>query len=216
MRSILLVLPAMLASAPAFAQQVDEQFWLQTNVHVPIAKKTRLTIEGIARWSDRNNGLFHTEIGGILGYKIADNVEIGFGYRHVAGHAGNTADDEDRLRQHVVATFGRISTRLRVDERFHPDGDEIGVRIRPLVRYNHPIGKGYALFASHESFVMANSTDWGQRSGYDRMRNIAGVVIPVSKKLSADVGYLNQYRFGKGGARDQMDHAMTVQLSWSL
>lgn len=216
MRSILLVLPVTLASAPAFAQQVDEQLWLQTNVHVPIAKKTRLTIEGIARWSDRNNGLFHTEIGGILSYKIADNVEIGFGYRHVAGHNGNTADDEDRLRQHVVATFGRVSTRLRVDERFHPDGDEIGIRIRPLARYNHPIGKGFALFVSHESFIMANSTNWGQRSGYDRMRNIAGVVIPVSKKLSADVGYLNQYRFGKGGARDQMDHAMTVQLSLSL
>ncbi len=216
MRSILLTLPIVMMSAPAFAQQVDEQIWLQTNVHVPIAKKTRLTIEGIARWSDRNDGLFHTEIGGILSHKIADNVEIGFGYRHVAGHNGNTADDEDRLRQHIVVTLGRVSTRLRVDERFHPDGDEIGIRIRPLVRYNHPIGKGYALFVSHESFFMANSTDWGQRSGYDRMRNITGVVIPVSKKLSADVGYLNQYRFGKSGARDQMDHAVTIQLSLSL
>ena len=216
MRSILLVLPALMASAPAFAQQVDEQLWLQTNVHVPIADKTRLTLEGIARWSDRNDGLFHTEIGGILSYKIAKNVEIGVGYRHVAGHNGNLADDEDRLRQHVVVTLGRFTTRLRVDERFHPDGDEIGFRVRPLVRYNHPIGKGYALFTQHESFIMPNSTSWGQRAGYDRMRNQAGVVVPVTKKLTADIAYLNQYRFGKRGARDQMDHALSVQLSWSL
>ncbi|MBB5710325.1 DUF2490 domain-containing protein [Sphingomonas xinjiangensis] len=207
---------ALLLPATAAAQTEDAQLWTQTNVNIGLSEDTRLTVEGIARWSDRQDGLFHTELGGIVSHKLSEHVEVGFGYRHVAGHGGNTADDESRLRQHVVLTFGRITGRFRVDERFHPDGNEIGFRIRPLIRYNHPVGNGVSLFASHESFFMANDTRWGQSAGYDRMRNLVGVTVPLMKDLSADIGYLNQYRFARDGNRAQMDHAMSLQLSLSL
>ncbi|RZM09549.1 MAG: DUF2490 domain-containing protein, partial [Sphingomonas sp.] len=104
-----------------------------------------------------------------------------------------------------------------VDERFADRGSEVGFRVRPLVRYNHRIGRdGWAVFVSHESFYLPNTTDAGQRRGYERMRNIAGVAVPLGKRMIADVGYLNQYRFGRGGARAQMDHALTVQLTINL
>lgn len=210
--ALLLITPT-----PALAQQQDEQLWLQVNTNVPLTGRLRLTLEQIGRFSDRQDGLYQTEFGGILGYKVADNVEFGFGYRKVGFHSANPGANEDRLRQHVVATFGRVTTRFRIDERFHPRGDEIGFRIRPLVRYNLPVGgNGFALFASHESFFLPNSTTWGQRSGYERMRNVAGVVLPLGKWLSADVGYLNQYRFARGTSRAQMDHALSLQLSISL
>jgi hypothetical protein len=210
--------PALLLLAPAVHAQTaeDTQLWLQTNANVGIGDDTRVTLEGIARFSDRQDGLFHTEIGGIVSHKLSKHVEIGFGYRHVAGHGGNTADDENRLRQHVVLTFGRLTSRFRIDERFHPDGNEVGIRLRPLFRYNHPIGKNMALFASHESFFMANSTDWGQRAGYDRMRNWVGVTVPIAKGISSDIGYLNQYRFARNGGSAQMDHALSMQLSLNL
>lgn len=214
---VLLALASLSFAAAAHAQTAeDSQLWLQTNANVGIGDDTRLTLEGIARFSDRQNGLFHTEIGGIISHKLSKHVEIGFGYRHVAGHGGNTADDENRLRQHVVLTFGRLTSRFRIDERFHPDGNEVGIRLRPLLRYNHPLGKGFALFASHESFFMANSTDWGQRAGYDRMRNWVGVTLPIAKGISSDVGYLNQYRFARNGGSAQMDHALSMQLSLNL
>lgn len=209
-------LAALLLPLAAQAQSEDAQLWTQTNVEIGLSEETSVTLEGIARWSDRQDGLYHTELGGIVSHKLSDHVEIGFGYRHVAGHGGNTADDENRLRQHVVLTFGRVTGRLRVDERFHPDGDEIGFRIRPLIRYNHPVGKDVKLFASHESFFMANSTAWGQSAGYDRMRNILGVTVPLIKNASADIGYLNQYRFARDGNRAQMDHALSLQLTLSL
>jgi hypothetical protein len=216
MRSILVGL-SLIAATPALAQQEDSQLWLQTNVQVPLDDEFRLTLEGIARFSDRLDGLYHTEIGGIVSTKVADNVELGFGYRHVSSHGRNTADDENRLRQHIVVTFGRLTTRLRVDERFHPDGDEIGFRIRPLVRYSQPLGKkGLALFATHESFFMANDTAWGQRAGYDRMRNTIGVTVPLGQGISSDIGYLNQYRFARNGGRATMDHALSVQLTFAI
>lgn len=48
------------------------------------------------------------------------------------------------------------------------------------------------------------------------MRNILGVAVPIGREMSADVGYLNQYRFARGGARAQMDHALTLQLTINL
>jgi hypothetical protein len=213
----LLALPLLAAAFPALAQQEDEQLWLQANTLVPLDTNTRVTLEQIARFSDRQDGLYTTELGALIGQRISKKFELGFGYRHVAFYNGNTGADENRFRQQVLGNFGRLSTRFRIDERFHPDGDEIGIRIRPLVRYNQPIGgKGLAVFASHESFFLANSTKWGQRRGYERMRNWLGLVLPLSPAISADVAYLNQYRLARGGARAQMDHALSLQLTVNL
>ena len=211
----LLPLSALIAT-PAAAQQQDAQLWLQVNTVVPLAERWRVTLEQIGRLSERQDGLYQTEFGGILGWRATRKVELGFGYRKVGAHNGNRAANEDRLRQHIVATFGRVVTRLRVDERFSDAGGAVGFRIRPLVRYNLPVGRGTALFVSHESFVLPNSTGWGQRRGYERMRNTAGVTLPLGRTISADIGYLNQYRFARGGARAQMEHALTLQLTVNL
>lgn len=222
-RSSLALLPLLFAAAtPARAQtetQHDLQLWEQLNVVVPVASELRVTLEQIARVSDRQGGVYTTEYGALLGWQVAKGVELGFGYRHVGFHNGNTGADENRLRQQVVVTSGRFSGRLRLDERFHPRGDEIGFRIRPMVRYNLPVGpkeEQIALFASHESFILPNSTAWGQRAGYERMRNLVGVAFPITKALKVDVGYLNQYRLPRGGARAQMDHALSVQMTVNL
>ena len=200
---LLITAPLALLACPTYGQQKDEQLWLQINTNVPVGEGVRLTLEQIGRFSDRQDGLYQTEFGGLLGIRVAPGVEFGAGYRKVGAHNGNNGADEDRLRQQVVASFGPVTTRLRVDERFTAGGSEVGFRIRPLIRYNHRVGaRGLALFASHESFFLPNSTDWGQRRGYERMRNILGVALPLGPEIVADVGYLNQYRPGRGGALD--------------
>ena len=213
----MLAAPLLVLACPAQAQQQDEQLWLQVNTNVPIADHVRVTLEQIARFGNRQDGLFQTEFGALLGYRISDNIELGFGYRKVGAHNGNTARNEDRFRQQVLFNFGHVVGRFRVDERFHPNGSEIGFRIRPLIRYNQPVGKkGWALFVSHESFILPNATRWGQKSGYERMRNIVGVTVPVAKRVSLDAGYLNQYRLARGTARAQMDHALSLQLTINI
>jgi hypothetical protein len=213
----LAVLILSFVAAPARAQQEDVQAWQQLNVVIPVAPRLRLTLEEIARASDRQDGVYTTELGGLIGWRIADGVELGVGYRHVSFYSANLAPDEERLRQQIVLTSGRFAGRLRLDERFNPRGSEIGFRIRPLLRYNLPLGpKRVALFASSESFILPNSTSWGQRAGLERMRNIVGVTFPLGKAVTADVGYLNQYRFSRDGARAQMDHALNIQLTVNL
>ena len=215
--SFVLASPLLIAATPAWAQQQDAQAWEQINVVLPVAPQWRVTLEEIARISDRQRGLYTTEFGALVGWQVAKGVELGFGYRHVGFYNGNTAPDEERLRQQVVFTQGRFAGRLRLDERFNPDGSQIGFRVRPLLRYNLPIGPtDVALFVSHESFFLPNSTNWGQRAGYERMRNIVGFAFPLSEAVTADIGYLNQYRFARGGARAQMDHALNVQVTLNL
>ncbi|MEN2786666.1 DUF2490 domain-containing protein [Sphingomonas qilianensis] len=202
---------------PAQAQQHDAQLWTQVNVNLPVTKQVKVTLEQIARFSDRQDGLFQTEYGVLLGLRVAEGIELAAGYRRVGAHNGNTGANENRLRQQVVGTFGRVTTRFRLDERFNPRGNEIGVRIRPLLRYNHPLrATGLALFASHESFILPNSTAWGQRSGYERMRNILGITVPLGRVMAADIGYLNQFRPARAAARAQMDHALSLQLTINL
>jgi hypothetical protein len=216
MRLALLLLPIACATAPVRAQQHDAQAWLQVNTVVPLADTLRVTLEQIARGSDRQAGVYQSEFGAILGLRVADGIELGVGYRKVGFHSANRAPDEDRLRQHIVVTAGPLTARLRVDQRFVETGGEVGFRVRPQLRYTHRLGGGRpALFVSHESFWLPNSTAWGQRRGYERMRNIAGVVMPVGRTVSADLGYLNQYRLGRGGARPQMEHALMLQLTIS-
>lgn len=217
MRTLLLLL-LLLIPLPALAQQTDEQLWLQTNGAVELDDHDKLTVEAIARFSDRADGLSHTEAGLLYTRKLASGIELSFGYRHVEDwNHGIALPNDERLRQLIMVPLGSgFNTRLRLEERFNSAGGEVGLRLRPRLGYELPLGAGFKLFATQEHFINFNTTAWGQRGGYERMRNALGISIPLGGKLRGEVGYLNQYRFGRGGARDQMDHAMTLTLSLNV
>ena len=86
-------LPLLAASMGAHAQQKDEQIWFQANTHVPLDGNTRLTLEQIARFSDRDDGMTQSELGVLVGQRVSKSLELGFGYRHVGFHNRNTALD---------------------------------------------------------------------------------------------------------------------------
>ena len=218
MRTLLFLLLA-LAPLPAFAQQTDEQLWLQTNGSVELSENDKVTLEAIARFSDRADGFSHYETGLLYSHKLAGGIELSFGYRHVGDYNhGVTLPNEERTRQMVMVPLGSgFNVRLRTEQRFNSLGPQIGFRVRPRLGYEMPLGQGgLKLFATQEHFINLNTTSWGQRGGYERMRNAVGLSIPLGGKLRGEVGYLNQYRFGRSGARDQMDHAMTFTLNLNV
>lgn len=149
----LVAMPLLCHVTPARAQQQDADTWEQVNLVAPVTPRLQITLEEIGRFSDRQSGLYDLEFGGLVGWRLSDAIEFGVGYRHVGFYNGNAAPDEERLRQQVVLTRGRFAGRLRFDERLVATGGEVGVRIRPLVRYNLPHGpKDVALFVSHKAF----------------------------------------------------------------
>ena len=219
MRSILLAVPLLFLATPAAAQQTDEQLWLQTNASIALAAREKVTLEGIIRFSDRVGGLSHTEIGALFTHTTRGGIELSFGYRHVEDwNANGRLPNEERLRQMILVPLGSGFTgRLRFEQRFNSNGGEIGFRLRPRLGYDTPLGThGLHLFATSEHFLNFNSTAWGVRGGYERMRNAVGLAIPLGGRVRAEVGYLNQYRFGRNGGRDHMDHVATFTLSFNI
>jgi hypothetical protein len=212
-----ILLPLLLLPVPALAQETDEQLWTSATASVRIAPDASVAVESVVRFGDKANGLADVQFGGSLSYKASKRMTLTIGYRHVQDHDnGEALDDEDRLRQIVAVQLGGgFNGQMRFEERFQ-DGT-IGVRIRPQVKYTLPLGsKGFALFASSEHFFNLNGLSLGVDDGYERMRNAVGVSIPLAKHLKGDLGYLNEYRFGKDGKRDQMNNILTFALTLSL
>lgn len=218
-RPTLFAAALLLAPVAAHAQQVDHQLWLQTNGTVTIGDREKVTLEGIGRFSDRADGFSHAEAGALFTHTTEGGIELSIGYRHVEDwNRGIALPNEERLRQMVLVPFGSgFSGRVRLEERFNSSGGEIGVRVRPRLGFDTPLNdKGLKLFATQEHFLNVNTTAWGQQGGYERMRNAVGLSLGLGGKLRGEVGYLNQYRFGRNGRRDQMDHAATFTLSLNV
>lgn len=223
LRVVSIALPLAALATPAIAQE-DPQIWGTLSGSTRIADKTEIQLEFIARAGDAAGGIYETEFGGTLSHEIAPGVRIAAGYVGVPNYRdGAVSSIEDRPRQQISASFrniagGTLAVRARFEERFRNTGNDMGVRMRPQVRWSVPIAGGSPtrFFVFHESYVNLNSTDWGQRSGYERWRNSLGLSTPLAKNLEVEAGYLNQLNFGRGGRRDRNDHVLTLALALKL
>jgi hypothetical protein len=226
LRSISITAAALLSAAistPALAAH-DSQLWTTQAVNVKLAKKWRFQEELVERFSDNRNGLYEIESNTLLGYKLSKAITLWAGYTHDPQYsAGHFTVMEHRAREQV--TFdnvtrlgpGRLSFRLRGEQRWRTNIDGTGWRFRPYVKYAIPLAKGSktALVLSNETFLNLNTTAFQKQSGLDRMRNLIAINTPLSKSITAEVGYLNQHGFVRGGP-DTSDHVASVSLSLSL
>ena len=225
-RSAILAVSALAAlfwTGPAQARD-DAQLWTSASVNVKLSDKWRLQQELTTRFSDNRDGLYEVESVTLLGYRIANNVTLAAGYVHNPQYsAGDFTVMEHRAREQVtfdnVAKIGagKLSARLRMEQRWREGIDGTGWRMRPYVKFSLPLSKGSrtSLVLSSEMFVNLNSTSFQRQDGLDRIRNLIAINTPLMKNLSAEIGYLNQHGFVRGG-KDTNDHAASISLSLSL
>lgn len=219
----LCVLGAATWAGPAQARE-DSQIWSTNTLNVKLSDKWRLQQEFTFRFSDNRNGLYEIESVTLLGYRIAKDVTIAAGYVHNPQYAdGDFTVMEHRAREQVsfdnVAKIGagKLSARMRTEQRWRDHVDGTGWRMRPYVKFSLPLGQGSktSLVLASETFVNLNTTPFQKQDGLDRMRNFIGINTPITKSVSAEFGYLNQHGFVRGG-EDTSDHVASVSLSLSL
>jgi hypothetical protein len=220
--SAALILTAATAS-PAQATD-DEQIWTTASATVKLADKWRLSQELTARFSDTRNGLYEIESNTLLGYKVADNVTLWAGYTHDPQYAGGdfTVLERRAREQITIDNFakigrGKLSGRLRMEQRWRENIDGTGWRARPYVKFSLPLREGSktALVLSNETFINLNTTSFQKTEGLDRMRNLIAISTPLTKTMTLEAGYLNQHGFVRNG-EDTSDHVASVSLSLSL
>lgn len=212
------VLVLYLAIAPALAQAQDEQLWIKLDASTKLFDGIELVIETNQRLSDDLGGLYESQYSAAIGVEIAKGVLLTGGVnRIVAVSNGRVSNTEWRPRQQISFPItmlggGKLAGRVRFEQRFQSNGQDVGHRVRPEISYALPLSEALDLRFAHESYFNLNTTDFGQVAGYERMRNFAALSFPVVERMHAEVGYMNQYRFN-GDDRDLMEHALTTGLS---
>ena len=138
------VVPAASVSAPAIAAH-DSQLWTTQVVNLKLGGKWRLQEELVERFSDTRHGLYEVESNTLLGYRLGKTVTVGGGYTHDPQYTGgHFTVMERRLREQV--TFdnvtklgpGKLSFRMRLEQRWRTNIDGTGWRLRPSVKYSLP------------------------------------------------------------------------------
>jgi hypothetical protein len=218
-----LLLAGMALAAPAPAAD-DSQLWAGGSVTAKLSDHWRASEEITARFSNRRNGLYEVESNTLVGYRISKVVTLWAGYTHDPQYSGGDfAVMEQRAREQVTldnfATVGtgKLSARLRFEQRWREGIDGTGWRVRPFVKYALPVHKGgrTAFVVSAEPFIDLNSTAFQRTRGLDRIRTFVGISTPFAKRLTADIGYLDQHAFVRRG-RDTDDHVASISLGLAL
>ena len=218
-----LALVAATWAAPAYSSD-DGQLWTSAAVNVKLSDKWRLQQELTTRFSNNRDGLYEIESVTLLGYRIAKDVTFAAGYVHNPQYAGGDFTAMERRAREQV-TFdtvtrigaGKLGARLRLEQRWRENAEGTGWRMRPYVKFSVPVARGSktSLVLSSETFVNLNTTAFQKQGGPDRMRNFIGINTPLTDRLSAEIGYLNQHGFVRGD-EDTSDHAASISLSLSL
>ena len=214
---------ALLIVAPAHAWAAsDEQLWASGSATVKLADKWRLSQEIVARFSDNRNGLYEIESNTLVGYRLSKVTTLWAGYTHDPQYSGGDFTVmEHRAREQV--TFdgfaklgaGKLSGRMRLEQRWREGVNGTGWRLRPYLKYSLPLHGKTALNISSEPFVNLNTTGFQRTDGLDRVRNLVTVSTPLTKSISGEVGYMNQHGFVRHGPHTS-DNIAYFALSLSL
>ena len=221
MGKAILLLAAMPAFTPVTAMAgtvEDAQLWTTLSASGGLGGNLVGQIDLSGRTSASTGRIVQTTARASIGYHVAKSVVVSVGYAHVANYRAGLSDvSEDRPHQQLVWTIGKIgkgilSTRLRMEERFVHTGSGVGWRYSQQVRYLLPLRHdGPVLVLQAEPYLALNSTDWGARAGFEQLRTLVGVSIPLGRAVSLETGY--QIQYVKGAAADRLNHVVPVTLS---
>lgn len=220
MRRLACLLIACSATLPgnAAARTVeDEQLWVNLTAMGPVSGDLIYFAEIQPRFGNQASGVDQTLLRGGLGWKISEKVSVYQGYAHVTLADAN----EDRSFQQLNWAIGKplggeLSSRTRLEQRWRSDGQDMGWRLREMLRFEKPLKSDSRApngVAWVEGFVALNSTDWGADAGFDQLRSFAGLGFKLMGKSTMEVGYINQLINQSGGQR-RMNHVASITFTF--
>jgi hypothetical protein len=223
MRRLALSLSACLAlfATPVHAAtSEDEQFWLNLTAMGSIKDEIVYFAEVQPRVGDSVSRVDQALFRGALGWKFSPSLTLYQGFAHVVVPVEGGKDvNEERSFQQVSWIMGKpwdgeLSSRTRLEQRWRSNGDDMGWRLREMLRYEKPLkanSDAVNALVYAEGFVALNDTDWGARSGFDQLRSFVGAELGLPGASTLEVGYLNQLINQRAGDT-RVNHVASVTL----
>lgn len=222
LRAAAAILLCAAAAGPALAQDEDAQLWTSSTAEIGLDDRTTLAAQFVARFSSDAGGVSELQYQADLERDLDGGLSLGAGYSYVPRYdRGDLVTREHRIRQQIGAELGRllggkVETRLRLEQRWRDDGDDVALRLRGRIMWTRPVGPDdLAVRVWHESFLHLNDTDWAGTARYARSRSQVSLRRKFGDAITGELGYLNQYSIADSGS-DQLVHAMTLAVTFDF
>lgn len=206
----------LLGASPARAD-TDTHAWTQLNATASLSQRVTATFEGQLRLTDDASRAGQVLIRPSIGYKLGPNTTASLGYAYFRfDPPGPALRNEHRIWQQMafrLAGDGKgvtVTGRSRLEQRFSEGSGDVGHRYRQQVRVTGPIDGKVRVVGWSEPFFNLNETNWVQDAGLDRLRNFAGVSVPVNKVVTLEPGYLNEWVVRPG--QDRVNHIASLTI----
>jgi hypothetical protein len=206
------------SGSPAIQQHLQQ--WSLLIVQGKILNKLRGYLE-IQPRVDLNDGtLDRILVRPALSMGLGKGVTLWAGYAAV-GSTGANSSWEHRAWQQVQHEhdFGGVIVvnRTRFEERFLPGEDQVGLRIRHMLRSVIPVDdkRVWAVVFSDEIFFNLNSPSSSMAAGFDQNRAFAGISWNVTPEFRLEFGYLNNYVDRPSGV-DRMNHVPLLVVNYTF
>ena len=137
-----------------------------------------------------------------LGFAFSKSGSLLAGYAWVrTDPASKPGFYEHRIWQDFVwrepAGRAKRMWRTRLEERLVEDSEDVGVRLRQMMKVSWAVRSGsrLSLVAFDEFFFFLNNTDFGQDAGFDQNRAFVGLAwrFDEAGHVTVELGYLNQF-----------------------
>lgn len=198
--------------------QLDPEFQLWTAVFLDANR----TEPGLAGWLDLHARRSANGVVGIVrpgvGYRFDRSwvVHGGFAWTPVAPDDGELAHVfqlwEQVLWTPAMPAPWSMAWRLRLEERFSTQGDDLALRIRFFGRGAYAIAETpLAVVVWDELFMNLNDVDWGPSLGLAENRLFAGMALLSPDTFRVELGYLNIIQ-RRPGANDGVLHNIALNV----
>lgn len=219
-RAFLGVCTFVTGAAAHAATAEDEQVWVNLTAMGPVSGDLIYFAEIQPRFGKGASQADQTLLRGAVGWKLSPELSVYQGYAHIVLPSQGGRDvNEERSFQQISWTIAEpwadeLSSRTRLEQRWRSDGNGMGWRLREMLRYEKPLkpdSQAVNALVYAEGFAALNSTDWGQRAGFDQLRSFVGAEVKLMGKSTAEIGYLNQLINQRGG-NQRINHVASVTL----
>ncbi len=174
-------------------------------------------LEGQTRWRDVGETYHQFLVRPALGYWFDDSSAawVGYAYSRVFNDDGPRGEHRSWIGYNFYWPGIKplsVILRTRLEQRWFDRSNEVGHRIRQLVRVSHPIAglRNVDWVLRNETFFYLNNTDFGALQGYEDNRAFIGIAIHRHDKSRMEFGYMN--KFGRGRPNDTIDHIIAASL----